>query len=287
MLFNGTTYDANNLTGSETFTAANGCDSIVAVTITIQQAVYGSYLGSICENDTIIYNGNNYNANNLSGSDTLVSSDGCDSIVNISFSLFLNFAEDVNASICSGESFEYSGVVYDSSNLSADYVFQTVNGCDSIISVNVIQHPNYSSVFDTTIYGINSLDYNGFSYTNDNPSSTELFASSDGCDSSVTVNVVFENESIFFIPDGFSPNSDGVNDYLYVMGGGLQDVVFRVFNRWGQLVFETDCCCNQECGWDGRLNGSSLNNGTYVYFFKALDSNGDKISSKGTISLIK
>jgi hypothetical protein len=53
------------------------------------------------------------------------------------------------------------------------------------------------------------------------------------------------------------------------------------------LVFETDCCCNQECGWDGRLNGYSLNNGTYVYFFKALDSNGDKISSKGTISLIK
>ena len=201
--------------------------------------------------------------------------------------MFLNFAEDVNASICSGESFEYSGVVYDSSNLSADYVFQTVNGCDSIISVNVIQHPNYSSVFDTTIYGLNSLDYNGFSYTNDNTSSTELFASSDGCDSSVTVNVVFENESIFFIPDGFSPNSDGINDYLYVMGGGLQDVVFRVFNRWGQLVFETDCCCNQECGWDGRLNGSSLNNGTYVYFFKALDSNGDKISSKGTISLIK
>jgi gliding motility-associated-like protein len=287
VLFNGTTYDANNLTGSETFTAANGCDSIVAVTITIQQAVYGSYLGSICENDTIIYNGNNYNANNLSGSDTLVSSDGCDSIVNISFSLFLNFAEDVNASICSGESFEYSGVVYDSSNLSADYVFQTVNGCDSIISVNVIQYPNYSSVFDTTIYGLNSLDYNGFSYNNDNPSSSELFTSSDGCDSSVTVNVVFENESIFFIPDGFSPNSDGNNDYLYVMGGGLQDVVFRVFNRWGQLVFETDCCCNQECGWDGRLNGYSLNNGTYVYFFKALDSNGDKISSKGTISLIK
>ena len=287
IFFNGTTYDINNLTGSETFTAANGCDSIVSVTITIQQAVYGAYSGYICENDSITYNGTIYNSNNLSGSDTLLSSGGCDSIVSINFSLVFNSLEDVTANICSGESFEYNGVIYDSSNLTGYFVYQTINGCDSIVTVNVNQYSDYLSVLDTTVYGSNTLDFNGLTYNSDNTTSTEVFSSVNGCDSTVTVNVVFENESIFFIPNGFSPNGDGYNDYLYVMGGGMQEIVFRVFNRWGQLIYETDCCCEQQCGWDGSLNGSALNNGTYVYFFKALDSNGDKISSKGTVSLIK
>ena len=285
--FNGTTYDANNLTGSETFISSSGCDSIVPVVVTVQQAVYGAYTGSICENDSVVYNGTLYNASNLSGSDTLISSGGCDSIVSINFSLFLNFSEEINTAICYGESFEYNGAVYDSSNLTGTFAYQTVNGCDSIVSVNVTQHPNYSTVLDTTVYGLNSLNIDGIAYTTDNSSSTEIFTSMYGCDSIVSVNVVFENESIFFIPSGFSPNDDGYNDYVYVMGGGFDEVVFRIFNRWGQLVFETDCCCQQSCGWDGTLGGSKLNNGTYVYFFKALDANGDKVSAKGTISLIK
>ena len=71
------------------------------------------------------------------------------------------------------------------------------------------------------------------------------------------------------------------------MGGGLQEVVFRVFNRWGELVFESDCCCQEICGWDGYRNGTLVNNGTFVYLFEAVDVNGEKVSSKGTISLIK
>ena len=132
-----------------------------------------------------------------------------------------------------------------------------------------------------------TFEFNGSTYSQDNSTGTELFFSANGCDSIVNVNVVFENESIFFIPDGFSPNGDGYNDYLYVMGAGLQEVVFRVFNRWGELVFESDCCCQESCGWDGYKNGTLVNNGTFVYLFEAVDVNGEKVSSKGTISLIK
>jgi gliding motility-associated-like protein len=339
VVYNGTTYDSNNLTGIETLIAANGCDSTVTVTVSVQQSVSGSYGASICENDSLVYNGTVYNANNLTGSDTLISSGGCDSIVTVTIGLLLNSTATVNATICSGESFTYNGITYDANNLSGIDTMQTVNGCDSvvainvtelpflsssldsticngdsfefngtvygagnltgsetltsssgcdsIVTVNVTEPPGFSSTLDTTIVGALTFEFNGSTYSQDNSTGTELFFSANGCDSIVNVNVVFENESIFFIPDGFSPNGDGYNDYLYVMGAGLQEVVFRVFNRWGELVFESDCCCQESCGWDGYRNGTLVNNGTFVYLFEAVDVNGEKVSSKGTISLIK
>jgi len=337
--YNGTTYDGNNLTGTETLVAANGCDSVVSVSLTVQQSVFGTYNASICEDDSITYNGVLYNSNNLSGSDTLVSAGGCDSIVTVTINLLLNSTATVNSTICSGESFTYNGVVYDSNNLNGIDTIQSASGCDSIVTINVTElplltssfdtticngdlfelngtvygsgvfsgveiftsstgcdstvsvsvneYPEFSSSLDTTIVGAFTFEFNGSTYSENNSTGTELFFSSTGCDSVVNVNVSFENESIFFIPDGFSPNGDGYNDYLYVMGTALQDVEFKIFNRWGELVFETDCCCQESCGWDGYRNGSLVNNGTFVYLFKALDVNGLELTSKGTISLIK
>ena len=339
VVYNGTTYDSNNLSGTEILVAANGCDSIVNVAITVQQSVSGSFSTSICENDSLVYNGTVYNSNNLSGSDTLVSSGGCDSIVTVTIGLLLNSTAAVNATICSGDSFSYNGVTYDANNLSGidtlqsasgcdsivtvtvielpalsssldsticfgesfefngtEYgngnlsgteVFSSVDGCDSLVDVTVIEYQEFSSILDTTVTGALSFDFNGSLYTEDNPSGSELFVSSTGCDSTVFVNVVFENEAIFFVPDGFSPNGDGTNDYLYVMGVGLQEVSFKIFNRWGELVFQTDCCCQQSCGWDGTLNGIAVNNGAFVYLLEGLDINGVEVFSKGTISLIK
>ncbi len=339
IVYNGTTYDDSNLTGTETLVAANGCDSVVSVSLTVQQSVFGTYNASICENDSITYNGVLYNSNNLSGSDTLVSAGGCDSIVTVTISLLLNSTATVNSTICSGESFTYNGVVYDSNNLNGTDTLQSASGCDSIVTINVTElpllnssfdtticnddlfelngtvygsgvfsgveiftsstgcdstvsvsvneYPEFSSSLDTTIVGAFTFEFNGSTYSEDNSTGTELFFSSTGCDSIVNVNVSFENESIFFIPDGFSPNGDGYNDFIYVMGTALQDVEFKIFNRWGELVFETDCCCQQSCGWDGYRNGSLVNNGTFVYLFKALDVNGSELTSKGTISLIK
>ena len=71
------------------------------------------------------------------------------------------------------------------------------------------------------------------------------------------------------------------------MGVGLQEVSFKIFNRWGELVFQSDCCCQQSCGWDGTLNGIAVNNGAFVYLLEGLDINGVEVFSKGTISLIK
>jgi gliding motility-associated-like protein len=68
------------------------------------------------------------------------------------------------------------------------------------------------------------------------------------------------------VPSAFSPNGDGNNDVLCVKGGaGFATIDFKVFNRYGQLVFETQ---DELIGWDGMVNEKALNNGTFCVYFR-------------------
>ncbi len=70
-------------------------------------------------------------------------------------------------------------------------------------------------------------------------------------------------ETTIDVPTAFTPNGDGNNDLIFVRGWGIKSLVeFKIYNRWGQLVFETSDI-NQ--GWDGRFNGKDQNNDTYTY----------------------
>ncbi len=88
------------------------------------------------------------------------------------------------------------------------------------------------------------------------------------------------------IPNGFSPNGDGENDVLFVRGAGFSEIeVFRVFNRWGELVFETK---DINTGWDGMHQGEIVNPGVYVYYIEApclLD--GSKLLKKGNVTVLR
>ena len=65
------------------------------------------------------------------------------------------------------------------------------------------------------------------------------------------------------VPTAFTPNGDGVNDFIFPDGWGVKKVnYFRVYNRWGQLLFETD---QFKVGWDGTYNGVPQNMETYIY----------------------
>ena len=87
-----------------------------------------------------------------------------------------------------------------------------------------------------------------------------------------------------FVPNAFSPNGDGENDCLKVYSNCIETVLFRVYSRWGQLIYESD-----EVGgcWDGTKNGSELNTGTYVYTVSGTLINGDQVEIKGNTTLFK
>jgi gliding motility-associated-like protein len=98
------------------------------------------------------------------------------------------------------------------------------------------------------------------------------------------------NGSLVYIPNTFSPNGDGKNDYFYPRGEGIERVSnFRVFNRWGQMVFERmNFELNDErAGWDGRFNGQQLPPDVYVYTMQSTCSTGEILKWKGDITLIK
>jgi gliding motility-associated-like protein len=68
--------------------------------------------------------------------------------------------------------------------------------------------------------------------------------------------------STFYVPNAFTPNADGINDEFKVYGEGISSIEFKIFSRWGQIVFETK---DINEGWDGKINGKLATAGIYVY----------------------
>jgi gliding motility-associated-like protein len=86
------------------------------------------------------------------------------------------------------------------------------------------------------------------------------------------------------VPSAFTPNNDGVNDVVKVRGFGIDQMMFRIYNRWGQEVFVSQ---NPEFGWDGRFKGALQPMDVYGYTLNILFSDGTNISRKGEITLIR
>lgn len=88
-----------------------------------------------------------------------------------------------------------------------------------------------------------------------------------------------------YVPTGFTPNGDGLNDKLTPFPVGIKTLVyFRVFNRWGQLVFSTT---RLHDGWDGRLGGKEQPSGTYVWMAEGVTDKGQVITKKGVATIIR
>jgi gliding motility-associated-like protein len=88
------------------------------------------------------------------------------------------------------------------------------------------------------------------------------------------------------VPSGFTPNGDGFNDYLYPLNAyKATKLEFRIFNRYGQLVFETKDWTKK---WDGTINGRPQDTGTFVWMLQYTDiDSGKEYFLKGTTVLIR
>ena len=106
-----------------------------------------------------------------------------------------------------------------------------------------------------------------------------------GCVGTSSVNVKVYKGTNYYIPNAFTPNGDGLNDEFKAVAPGIQQTYFfRVFNRWGHLMFETR---NATKGWDGRCRGVAQPPAVYVWVLKGLDISGKIIDLRGTVTLIR
>jgi gliding motility-associated-like protein len=104
------------------------------------------------------------------------------------------------------------------------------------------------------------------------------------CIASDSMQIIVVNNAKFFVPNSFSPNGDGNNDIFEIYGEDIKTVVLRVFNRWGEKVFESN---NQFNGWDGTYKGIMQMPGVYTYDAQIIFLDDTKAEKHGSITLIR
>lgn len=111
-----------------------------------------------------------------------------------------------------------------------------------------------------------------------------------GCITTDTILIfVYCKSAQVFIPNAFTPDGDGLNDVLMVRGKGIVVKTFRIFNRWGELVFEkTNFNPNDpKFGWDGKVRGVPATPDVFVYTAEVICDNGVIYTYKGNSTLLK
>ncbi len=115
---------------------------------------------------------------------------------------------------------------------------------------------------------------------------TVIITFANGCKVIDSVLIIVDPNPIVDLPSAFSPNGDGKNDLFHPLVKGLVDLqVFKVYNRWGQVVFETT---DINAGWDGKKNGVEQEVGSYAYLLIGKGEVGNKeINLKGNLTLVR
>ena len=138
---------------------------------------------------------------------------------------------------------------------------------------------------------ISPISDNGYYWLHNNESSP-ISISDSGTYTAVTQNGVcfieksirIEHEDCLFVPNIFSPNNDGENDMLFVRGVSGRELVFEIYNRWGQLVFRTT---DDQIGWDGTHKGQNAEQGVYMFQVILKNEGGNDSVIGGDVTLVR
>jgi gliding motility-associated-like protein len=181
-------------------------------------------------------------------------------------------------------------------------VSDSSGACSSFDSVNVrvLYPPDNNVGFDTSICPFESLTLDarnpGFSYTWSNGDTHQKITPSAAGQYTVKIsNACFASEvpfrvhykdcrSTWFIPTAFTPDGDGLNDIFTAKGEYIHVVKIKIFNRWGQKLFEEE---GKHVSWDGTFNGKKCEGGVYIYLMEIRGADGQGFYPTGTIQLLE
>ncbi|GAB4130714.1 MAG: hypothetical protein Fur0041_00150 [Bacteroidia bacterium] len=107
-----------------------------------------------------------------------------------------------------------------------------------------------------------------------------------GCTDTITQDVIVNPEFTLYIPNAFTPNGDGKNDFYFAYGEEITDFTMQIFDRWGNLIYTANSISD---GWDGRANGGSeaAQQDVYVYKVNVKDYTGKQHKLTGHVSLLR
>ncbi|WP_124636089.1 gliding motility-associated C-terminal domain-containing protein [Taibaiella sp. KBW10] len=315
--FNGNVYTISNNTAKDTLINSLGCDSIITLNLTVtpvnpiltNQALAG------CGN--VVFKSVNY-TNNTIVKDTLYTAQGCDSVyrtTNITVYPEYHYGLIIDTFGC--DKVVYNGITYTESVSFKDTI-RTVHGCDSIINnvnIEIVKFDLQASINPEDPYegeevriqtnsadgqAYNVISWTPTSYFNDQTSLFQQFQANTGqhvvvtgvgrrgCKDTAVIDFkVRPYTPSVILPNAFTPNGDGKNDvFVPVLGvdRGYQLTDFRIFNRWGQLLFSTT---HINVGWDGTFNGQLQSQDVYFYTVTIIFRDGSKKFFKGDVTLLR
>jgi len=306
-----------------------GCIIDASVTVVEPNPIVGpNQQVSICVRDSLLIGGL-WRKINGTYSDTLASFLGCDSVQQVDLLIVDSFVVNVSHAMCQDDPpFIVGNSSYNTTGIYRDRLM-AAGECDSIVVTDLLVYPQIGLYaipeIDTFTLGqdegiqIDIMNNPGVTITDYDWDPTTwlhctdcrefaIFSVQEGgsvpetateyiiiatddnsCLDTAMVTIIFDAEATIYIPNAFTPNQDGRNDVFYVYGHGFTDFNLKIFNRWGELLFES---FNQNDGWDGTYRGKLMNPGVYVYyvdvkFITGIAPPGYIKYKKGSVTLIR
>jgi len=311
------TEDLQNITAGNymvVVTDNNSCTVSDSATITEPPFITGNRQVSICISDSFFVGGDYQNTADVYY-DTLTAPNGCDSLLATDLSLINQFNSQFQQTICYGQWFLFNGNYYSAGGIYLD-TLTSAAGCDSIISftlnvlpdIDISASPDHAKLLIGDSVTINILSnaaagnitYSWFpasglscptcpvSIVSPEVDTRYVVIAIDtnGCRDTTLV-PIFVSPPALFIPNIFTPNGDGSNDFFEIFGNlsSLRYLEVKVFDRWGEKVFESN---DHHFKWDGTFKGKLMQPAVFVYVINAAFANEAKARLwKGSVTLMK
>lgn len=308
IIVNGQVYDEANPTGQELLLTPEGCDSTVIINLQFFDNTAALLDTLLCPGETYPLSDGSFADVEGIYMDTLLNSNGCDSVVTINLTYYHSDTTWLNQQLCPGETFQIGTEEYLAGQTSTQ-ILANQFGCDSLVITAFVLFPapmaqidssvevtqSVVTPFSNSIPPVYEIEWqptsilscgdcpNPVVLPNDGIDSLSLVLTDDiGCRWAYPIAVAYRCDS--YIPNVFSPNDDGINDLFLRFSSGCpaQEFSFQIFDRWGEEIFYTD---SPRIGWDGTHKGRPATQGVYVYLITVTEY-GEKKQFAGDVTLI-
>ena len=320
---NGGSFQYNNPSGSVLMTGAaqGGCDSLVNIdlqfyddTSRIQQ--------TLCIADTLVVADSTFSFFHPSGIISLANAaySGCDSIIQVNLDFHGVDTTYIQDTICWYDSVWVNNQLYYFEKMEGFEVIPTEN-CDSLVAIQLYSPYDQIPILDilakdsicygeiVTLHASSTLQQPNFSWYQNGSSICE------SCETALTPIIRDDRITLYavdpigcklvtdrdfdvlmdygvYIPNVFSPNGDGINDKftLYANKKGEELVLFQIYDRWGNLVYQTahkDIHAFKKGGWDGKYRDKIMDTGVYIYLALVKFIDGETREFSGDVTLVR
>ncbi len=276
---NGITYSTSN--NSATFTLPNsvGCDSVITLNLTIYNPTYSIDSITTCQSSFTWIDGVTYDSSNYFATFVLVNSVGCDSVISLSLTINEPSTSISTITTCAASYTWINGNTYTSNNNTAVHTLTNANGCDSVISLDLMFNTFSGGVDNVSTCSSSYTWINGNTYTSNNDTATYTIVggSALGCDSIVTLNLTINQpntgtdivtacSSFTWVDGNTYTSSNNTATHTFVNSAGCDSVVtLNLTINQPTVGIDMIITCASSITWiDGNIYSTNNNSATHV-----------------------